>query len=155
REEPDHDQNPSPELEDHRGPQHRRRHRDVRARDDADQLLRTVAGEEEACHDAQQRIDGVRVLPENAFHPRDSPTASAAACQGGNSLARTPRQPSPRASLARAALPARAQSSYLNETCTFARYARTWPSSICRSSSFTSAMRRSRSDLDAFSTAAA
>src|SRR5215207_8474673 len=45
--------------------------------------------------------------------------------------------------------------SYLNETFTFARYARTCPSSIWRSSSDTSAIRSSRRDCEALATAAA
>src|SRR5262249_4256846 len=43
--------------------------------------------------------------------------------------------------------------SYLNDTLTLALYALTCPSSICRSSSETSAIRRSRNDLAAWDTA--
>src|SRR5581483_5115110 len=49
----------------------------------------------------------------------------------------------------------RPQSSYLNESFTLARYARTFPSSRCMSSCDTSATRRSRSVFDALATAAA
>src|ERR1700730_4335838 len=60
---------------------------------------------------------------------------------------------SARADRARRAEPS--QSSYLNDTFTLARYAFTRPSSICMSSSATSATRRSRRLPAAFSTAAA
>jgi hypothetical protein len=70
REQPDHDQHAGDELDATRHPDHERRCLRRRSAEQAEQLLRALAREEEARDDAQQRVDRVRVSSELRPHAR-------------------------------------------------------------------------------------